>query len=427
MASQKETIFILGGDGYLGWSLALAFAERTRMKVVIVDSLIKRSWEKEVKARVLVPLLSMKERIRAYGKIHGKENLSFEKVDLLKQESFMALLRKYKPSIVLNAAQQPSAPFSMMSPKNAGITFCNNIVGNLNVLWAIAEVDKDIRYLKLGSGGCYMGIDADYVPLKKVDMSFRHEGKLRRVLDSWLPMHATDFYHQSKISDFLVNDLCAKMWGLRILTIQQSTIFGATISENASPEWEALSTRFNYDSVFGTVLNRFVCQLAMGHPLTVYGDGTQRTGLISLSDTVENFIRLASLPLRAGEHEVVHNYSHRLSIAEIAERLMEIGGMTRVAYLKNPRKEHKGVLRKEFAEYTSIRLSRGKKERRLNEELESFIEFTRRYAHAIDTSLILPTVEWSVGASEKILAPEDGIPEERSILQTKRAVNVREV
>lgn len=396
---HQRTIMILGGDGYLGWSLGLAFANRTNDRIVLVDSLIKRKWEKEAKAKLLVPLKKPKARIAEYTRLYHKTNLFFEKVDLLKHDAAVRVIRKHQPSIIINAAQQPSAPFSMMNAKNAAETFSNNIVGHLNVLWAIAEINKDITYIKLGSAGCYMDTDTDFVPLGKKNFSFTHAGKRHKVLNSFMPMQATDFYHQSKISDFLIDDLCAKLWGLKVVTVQQSTIFGATIEENHAPEHSGLAARFNYDAVFSTVLNRFVCQVAISHPITIYGDGKQRTGIVSLSDTVDNFFRFVDMPVTAGEHMVVHNYTHRMSIEEIARLIARVEPTATLNYIENPRKEPDGKLDKTVETHAAVKPGHSKKHKNMQQELARLIEFTKRYEHNIDTSIIMPKVAWTVGES----------------------------
>jgi UDP-sulfoquinovose synthase len=394
--TKQETILILGGDGYLGWTLGLAFANRTNKNVVLVDNMVKRRWEKEVDAKLLVPLKKPKARIAEYQRIFGKSNLSFEKVELLDPKAVVKVVQKYRPTVIINAAQQPSAPFSMMSAKNAAATFTNNINGHLNALWAIAEVDKSITYIKLGSAGSYMDTDTDYLPLGKKDFTFKHAGKEHQVLNSWLPMQATDFYHQSKISDFLLDDLCAKMWSLKVITVQQATIFGATIEENHAPENSMLSARFNYDAVFSTVMNRFVCQVAVGHPITIYGNGKQKTGLVSLRDTVENFMELAETTVKPGEHMVVHNYTHRLTIEEIAHKIAEAEPTAVLKYIKNPRKEPKGKLDKTIQVHSAIATRHKNKDARLLLDLADMIEFTKRYKDNIDTSIIMPKISWDV-------------------------------
>lgn len=394
--NKQSTILILGGDGYLGWSLGLAFANRTNYKVVLADNLIKRQWEKDVDAKLIVPIKKPAARVAAYKRIFAKDNLSFEKLDLLDQPAIVKTLRKHRPAVVINCAQQPSAPFSMKSPKHAAITFNNNLIGHLNLLWSIAQVDKNITCIKLGSAGCYMDVDTDFLPLGKKDFSFLHGGQKRTILNSFMPMRATDFYHQSKISDFLLDDLCGSLWNLKVITVQQATIFGATIAENHPPEHRDLAARFNYDAVFSTVMNRFVCQIAIGHPMTIYGDGQQTTGLISLSDTVENFMRLAEMDIKPGKHMVVHNYTHRLSIEQIAQKLATLEPGARLDYIKNPRDEGSGKLNKQVQVHQVCRPNHQKKDERLQQELANLIEFAKRHRDNIDPAIIMPKVNWMV-------------------------------
>ncbi len=391
---KKNNILILGGDGYLGWSLGLAFANRTNFNVVLADNMIKRSWEKEVGARSLVPFKNPAERIAEYKRIFKKNNLSFQKLELLNYEEVVKTIKKYNPTIIINAAQQPSAPFSMMNAKNSAATFSNNIVGHLNVLWAISETNKNIRYIKLGSAGCYCGIDTDFLPLEKTNLKFENKKQTHKVLNSWLPMYATDFYHQSKISDFLINELASDVWNLKIATVQQSTIFGATINENFAKENSSLSTRFNYDAVFGTVMNRFVCQVQADLPITIYGQGNQTTGLISLSDTVNNFINIANTDVSAGQHKVIHNYTLRMSINEIAKKIAEIGKASAIVHMENPRKETNTILSRDVEVDVSVLGSHKDKEKKLNQELSELIEFTGRYKKNINKKIIMPTILW---------------------------------
>jgi len=394
MRRETQTVLVLGGDGYLGWSLGIAIAHRLGGKVVLVDKLIKRQWEKEVGAKLLVPLARPSKRIGEYERIYRRRNLFFEKVDLLDHMATARVIRKYQPAAIVNAAQQPSAPYSMISPKNAAETITNNIVSHVNVLWAIAEIDKSILYVKLGSAGCYMGVDTDYVPLSKADFSFEYAGEIRKVLQSWLPMQATDFYHQSKITDFLIDDFCADFWKLRVITVQQATIFGAVVEENHSEDHRGLVTRFNYDHVFGTVLNRFVCQAVIGHPMTIYGEGHQQTGLMSLPDAVNGFINLLNLNVRHGEHRVFHYYTLRLSIGGIAAAVRKLRPEARITYLENPRRESESGPAKQIEVHPSLEEAHTDNEKKFMRELDAMIAFTERYKDSIDPSIILPKVSW---------------------------------
>jgi len=390
--ADKKTILILGGDGYLGWSLSLAFAARTDNRVVIIDNFSKRKWEKKVHAKSLVKINSIGQRIKDYARIFKKNNLAFVNIDLKNYKKVLALIKKYRPTTIINDAQQPSAPFSMISPQQAMETIEDNTKTNLNVLWAMAATDKNIKYIKLGSVGSYLGIEADFIPKHKVDLEFKTRQKIGQVLNSWLPMQATDFYHQSKIFSFLISDLCCKLWGLKVITVQQSTIFGATIPENQEISHHALSTRFNYDQVFGTVLNRFVCQAAIIYPISVYGDGTQKTGLISLNNAVDNFMRLAEVDVVGGEHLVEHNYTHKFSVAEIANILTQIKSGV-IKNIANPRAETKSILNKEF-EFSDLIDVELKSRVSFMKDLNDLLNFATHYKNNINKKIINPTISW---------------------------------
>jgi UDP-sulfoquinovose synthase len=388
----SNTIMVMGGDGYLGWSLALAFAHRTDSRIVIVDNLIKRDWEKLVRVESLIQLNGPEKRVADYKKLYGKQNLMFELVDLRNYDAVHAIIKEYQPLLIVNAAQQPSAPFSMMSPVHAKITFENNTDTNLNVLWAIAQINTDIKYIKLGSAGSYLSIDSDFIPKSKVDLSFNYQGQRRSIINSWMPMQASDFYHQSKANAFLLSDLCTNVWGLKVITVHQSTIFGHTIPENVDKGMHSLMTRFNYDHIFGTVINRFVCQAVLNFPLTIYGDGCQNTGVISLNDTVNNFLRLAEKKIDSGVHVVEHNYSHKLSINDIALSLSYLLGVD-VQNIENPRIEKQNKLEKIFEppEFQEYELNSKKN---FDRELSCLVDFTRLYKDNVNENYIMPRVRW---------------------------------
>ena len=392
MHQPNAPILILGGDGYLGWSLGLALAARTEHQVVLVDNLSKRAWEIQAGVTPLIPLNTPRDRIRAFTARYGRNNLAFEFADLANFGSAYGLIASHRPAAVVNAAQQPSAPFSMMSPEKGMVTFTNNAATSINALWAISMLDPTIRYIAMGSAGAYQAIDAELIPRDKVDLSFHLEGKDFQIAKSWIPMHASDFYHQSKIQSFLINDLCASLWGLGIITVQQSTIFGHAIEENLHESAHELLTRFNYDSIFGTVINRFICQSAVGHPLTVYGTGHQTTGLISLRDTVENLIRLIKMPLEPGRHLVQHSFTQRMSILEMAQEVAALTGAV-IETIDNPRQEPNGSLGKAF-DCTGQTLIKPHDTEAFQRELTSLFQLACRYRKNIDPRLLIPTINW---------------------------------
>ncbi|MEO5968940.1 MAG: NAD-dependent epimerase/dehydratase family protein [Bdellovibrionia bacterium] len=393
MGKSSNTVLVLGGDGYLGWTLAVALATRTDDNIIIVDNLSKRKWEAEVNVQSLVELKSPEERVLDYHRLYKRMNLSYENMDLCNYEAVLDLIKRHKPKTIVNAAQQPSAPFSMMSPKNARTTLDNNSTTNLNVVWAIGSINPDIKHIALGSAGSYLSIDSDFIPKQKVDFEFTYKNVLHKITNSWLPMQASDIYHQSKVNAFLLNDLCTSAWGLKTVTVQQSTLFGHCIPESLDKKYHALSTRFNYDHIFGTVLNRFICQATVRYPITVYGDGLQETGLISLSDAIDNLVAMCEQPLENGVHVVKHSYTHSLSINDMVKHLSAIADIE-VKNLVNPRFEPKGTRKKIFEIPTGC-VNKMNNEIGFVKDLKALYEFAYLYRDNVNEKYIKPNVNWN--------------------------------
>lgn len=384
-----KTVMVLGGDGYLGWSIALALASRSDTQVIIIDSYGKREWEKQVGVQSLfdVPLLG--DRRISYEKQTGRRNLLTVALNVANYDSICYMIKRYPPDAIINAAQQPSAPYSMMDPDKARFTIDNNNASCMTVLWAVAELCPEALVINMGSAGSYLSTDTDFIPKTKVNLHFNHHGMLHPVLDSWLPMQASDFYHQSKANTFALTDICTKLWNLRTVTMMQSIIFGNCIPENRDSI--DLATRFSYDHVFGTVLNRFVCQAAIEYPLTIYGSGNFTTGLSCLPCAVDSYIRLLDRDVRQGQHLVEHNYTHRLSIKQIAERIAELSN-TEIQYIDNPREgEQECSLNKTFEPSAVVT---EKDVKTCDGVIEEMLDFAKRFRYNINTDHILPTVKW---------------------------------
>lgn len=391
-----KRVMVLGGDGYLGWSIALALASRSDAQVIIIDSYFKRAWEKEVGVRPLFPIQSMSDRIHDYEKRTGRHNLMMLSLDVSNYETLSAVIERYPSDAIINAAQQPSAPYSMMDPGKARFTLDNNNATCLNVLWAVAQHCPDTLVISMGSAGSYLSTDTDFIPKSKVNLFFNHNGMIHPVMNSWLPMQASDFYHQSKANAFALTDICTKLWNLRTATMMQSIIFGNCIPENK--EVAGLDTRFNYDHIFGTVLNRFICQAAIGYPLTIYGTGEFTTGLSCLPCAVDSYLRLLECEVQPGQHLVEHNYTHRLSIKQIADRIAELGGAD-VQHIPNPREgEEICTLEKTFEPSAVVT---EEDVRTCDGVIEEMLDFARRYSYNINTAHIMPTVKWRNNVNRK--------------------------
>lgn len=383
-----KTVMILGGNGYLGWNLALAHACRSDDHVIVVDNYSKESWQVMVGVKPLIKDTTLEDKIEKYKAIKKRTNLSFINSNLTEYFNVEDIISKYQPDIIVNAAQQPSAPFSMVNSHYSQITINNNVSITLNLLWVLRDY-KQCLLINVGSAGVYSGLDVSHVPDKKVNLNYWNDTTPASVLNSWLPMKATDIYHQSKIMSFGLIDMLIEMWELDVVTVQQSTIYGCTIPENE--EHVDLMSRFNYDHIFGTVINRFACQASVAHPFTVYGSGQNFTNIISLEKTIDNFIKLFDVKLKKKQHHIIHNTEGVLSIEMLANMFKRLTGIE-VDYLLDPRFE---LQERTFPVAKLFSPEETKKQTAvLMEEFDKMINFVSVYNDSLDLDKILPEVTW---------------------------------
>ena len=276
-------ILVLGGDGYLGWPTALHLSALGH-EVAVNDNFARRGYDVEMGVESLIPIATLDERLAAWGEVGGSQIKSYVG-DLCDPAFVHQMVRDFHPETIVHFAEQRAAPYSMIDQAHAVYTQTNNVVGNLNVMYAIAEFDRDIHLVKLGTMGEYGQPNID---IEEGWLEVEHKGRKDRMI---YPKKPGSFYHCSKVHDSHNLEFGCRIWGLRATDLNQGVVYGAdTEQTKLDPR---LATRFDYDGVFGTVLNRMVIQAVLGHPLTVYGNGSQTRGLINIVDTVE-CIRLAS-------------------------------------------------------------------------------------------------------------------------------------
>ncbi len=332
-------IVVFGGDGYIGWPLALELAcAFPRKQVLIVDNFMTRRHAKKVEGGSLLPLAMMEERLAAYERASGRSNLSFRAVDCADGEQMTDLMREIRPEVVYHLAHQRAAPYSMLGLRECVETVTNNEVGFLTLIWLLKDYHPDCHLVKLGSFGAYAkgGLD---IPEGEVVMSL---GDKSSAMAMPYPRASDDFYHITKINDGNFARLAARKWGLRITDVMQSTVFGAMTDKTVAGP--GLHTRFDYDEILGTVLNRFCAQALRGVPLTVYGLGTQTSGIMTLEHCLAVLVALATDPCAPGTHRIVNNCPRIYSINELAEMVRlegaKLGLNVRVARNRyNPRFE----------------------------------------------------------------------------------------
>ena len=382
-------ILVLGGDGYLGWPTALHLSACGHA-VAVNDNFARRGYDVEMGVESLVPIATLDERIAAWQEISG-ETIKAYVGDLCDPAFVHEMVRDFHPDTIVHFGEQRAAPYSMIDQAHAVYTQTNNVVGNLNVMYAIADFDRDIHLVKLGTMGEYGTPNID---IEEGWFEVVHNGRKDRVL---FPKRPGSFYHLSKVHDSHNIEFGCRIWGMRATDLNQGVVYGVDIEHTKLDQ--RLATRFDYDQVFGTVLNRHVIQAVLGHPLTVYGDGSQTRGLINIVDTVE-CIRLAcENPADRGEFRVFNQMTQSLSIGQIAETVATAyPGEATIEHIDNPRVEAEG-------HYYNVKHSRleelGLKPTLLSEALiDHMFDVVERYKDRVDLEAMLPTVRWTATSSE---------------------------
>jgi UDP-sulfoquinovose synthase len=382
-------ILVLGGDGYLGWPTALHLSAAGH-DVAVADNFARRGYDEEMSVESLVPIATLEERVNAWLEVSNKAIKPYVG-DLCDPEFVHAMVAEFRPDTIVHFGEQRAAPYSMISQRHAVYTQTNNVVGNLNVMYAIAELDRDIHLVKLGTMGEYGTPNID---IEEGWITIEHNGRSDRVL---FPKRPGSFYHLSKVHDSHNIEFGCRIWGLRATDLNQGVVYGAdTEQTKLDPR---LATRFDYDGVFGTVLNRMVIQAVLGHPLTVYGNGSQTRGLINIVDTAE-CIRIASEnPAQRGEFRVFNQMTEQMSVRQIAETIAnEFPGDAVVQHVNNPRVELENHYYN--AKHTALE-GLGLKPTLLSTTLiDHLFDVVERHKERVDLAAIMPTVRWRETTSE---------------------------
>jgi UDP-sulfoquinovose synthase len=382
-------ILILGGDGYLGWPTALHLSAQGH-DVAVADNFARREWDKELDVESLVPIAPLDERVARWESLSGRHLVSF--VGDLRDGDFVdSMVREFDPSTIVHYAEQSSAPYSMLDREHAIFSQMNNVVGTLNVAYAIASHNPDIHLVKLGTMGEYGTPDID---IEEGWLDITHRGRKDRVL---FPKRPGSFYHLSKVHDSHNLEFACRIWGLRVTDLNQGVVYGQETEETSlHPD---LATRFDYDGIFGTVLNRFTIQAVLGRPLTVYGSGGQTRGIINIVDTVQCVRLAAENPAAAGEFRVFNQFTEQISVGQIAETVAEAyPGECRIDHVANPRIEKEEHYYR--AAHTGL-LDLGLVPHLLSDTLiNSMFRIAERHKDRIRIDAISPTVKWRSPSNE---------------------------
>ena len=326
-------VLILGGDGYLGWPTALYLSNRGH-SVCVVDNYFRRNICKRLNSPPLFPVGKVLERSKLWLDASGYD-IGVSDGDITDYEFLLQTIRTTLPDVIIHYAEQPSAPYSMLGYEQARFTLSNNLIGTLNVAFAVRDTNPDIHIVKLGTMGEYGTPNID---IEEGFIELIHKGRQDRLL---FPRQASSLYHTSKIQDTDLLYFFVRMSSLRVTDLMQGPVYGFLTPEMAGNI--RLSTLFSYDSVFGTVLNRFMVQAVAGIPLTVYGGGGQTRGYLNLVDTLE-CVRLAiEAPSKRGELKIFNQFTETYTVQQLADKVVDaargLGIKARIQHIENPRFE----------------------------------------------------------------------------------------
>lgn len=380
-------ILILGGDGYLGWPTAMNLSSRGH-KVAVVDNYLRRRVCRDEDVDPLFEVPNLNERVRLWESVSGYEIAVFVG-DLVKWDFVDEVFRSFTPDAVVHYAEQPSAPYSMLNRRAAMMTIENNLLVTSNVIYAVKEFCPDAQIVKIGTMGEYGTPNID---IEEGWLEVEHKGRRHEFL---YPRQASSLYHTTKIMDTDLLWFYVRMWDLAVTDLMQGPVYGIFTDE--TEDEERLFPFFNYDELFGTVVNRFVVQAVAGYPLTVFGKGGQTRGYLNIKDTL-NCVRLSlENPAKKGELRIFNQLTETFTVNELAERVQQAGrglGLeVKIQSVENPRKEAEEHYYN--PRHTGL-LELGLKPNYLSDEvLSQMMQLVIRYRDNIKVHQIFRKVTWA--------------------------------
>src|SRR5918999_279646 len=382
-------VLVLGGDGYCGWPTSLHLSDAGH-EVVIVDNFVRRTIDYELGAQSLTPIADPKERVRAWQEVSG-QTIGVEFGDLLDWEFVADIMQRHQPEAIVHFAEQRAAPYSMIDRRHAIYTQHTNVIGTLNVLFAINEYAPECHLIKLGTMGEYgtpnIDIEEGYIEIE-------HNGR-KDVLP--FPKMPGSFYHLSKVHDSHNIHFVCRIWDIRATDLNQGVVYGVhTDQTGLDPR---LATRFDYDHVWGTVLNRYCVEAALGHPLTVYGKGGQTRGFLDIRDTLR-CVELATVnPADPGEYRVFNQFTEQFTVGELAQRVAQaaehLGWDVMIENVPNPRIE----LEEHYynAKHTKL-IELGLEPHFLSDTLiDHLLDTVQKHTGRVRRDLLYPSHSWREG------------------------------
>jgi UDP-sulfoquinovose synthase len=388
-------VLITGVDGYLGWPLAQHLTS-VGHEVGGVDLFLRRDWVEEMGGHSATPIRPMSERLEGFRERYGID-LPFWNGDLREYDFVDKVVREFAPDAIVHLGECPSAPYSMIDVHHATFAQMNNVVGTMNLLFAIQKYNPSIHLVKLGSMGEY-GTPKIDIPEGFFEVDFR--GRKARLP---FPRLAGSWYHWSKVHGSNNIMFACKIWGLRSTDVMQGVVFG-TYVDDLEPD-ERLMTRLDFDQSFGTAINRFCCQAVIGHPITPYGKGHQQRGFLPLKDSMRCLTIAIENPPAEGEYRVFNQFAEVYDITQLAQIVQDnarsLGMDVEIQNIVNPRLEdeehyynpdHQNLLDLGYEPTRDVRT-----------EVRHMLQHLQQYRDRIEAKrqVLIPDVRWN-GKRQKV-------------------------
>jgi UDP-sulfoquinovose synthase len=388
--SVSERVIILGGDGFCGWPTSLRLSE-AGYDVTIVDNLSRRKIDIELECDSLTPIRSIGQRLSRWESLTGRR-IDYRHIDVATHyRELYDLIGELEPKAIVHFAEQRAAPYSMKSAFHKRYTVDNNVSGTHNVLCAIAESGLDVHLVHLGTMGVY-GYGTAGVALPEGYLRVQVDtGEGLKEFDLLYPANPGSVYHTTKTLDALLFYFYNRNDGIRITDLHQGIVWGTQTSETR--RHEDLVNRFDYDGDYGTVLNRFLMQAAIGHPLTIYGSGGQTRAFIHIQDTVRCIqLAIEHPPQKSDRVEIFNQTTETHTLRELAEKVGALTG-AEIRYYQNPRKEDaENQLDVQNQKFLELGLNPTTLDEGLMREI---VEIAERYKERCDRDKIIATSVWT--------------------------------
>jgi UDP-sulfoquinovose synthase len=404
--SAEKRVIVLGGDGYCGWATSL-FLSRRGYDVAVLDNGVRRRWDAEHGIETLTPIAGIDARVAEWRRLSGRTIPTYD-VDLCDYDALAGALVDFRPDTIVHFGEQRSAPFSMLDRRHSLLTQVGNLTGTLNLLYAMRDLVPEAHLVKLGTMGEYgtpnIDIEEGYIEIE-------HNGR-RDVLP--FPKQPGSFYHLSKVHDSDNIAFACRMWNLRATDLNQGVVYGLSDETAEAP---ALVNRFDYDGLFGTVLNRFCVEAVVGHPISVYGAGGQTRGFIDLRDTVACMELAIANPPPPGRLQVFNQFTEMWSVRDLAELVQRVargrGIDATIEFRDNPRIEREAHYYN--AKNTSL-LALGLQPHLLADRtVNAMLDLAMDYRDRVRLDLIDPHVRWGRTTSSAAAEQPAERPKEPSV------------